>query len=95
MSIASKSLTSETAGQFSSLDPADPNYAVRFADVMIENGVHAGASDLHLQPTSNGMELRWRIDGVLHAVGSFPRSSLSDVASRLKVLADLLTRWYC
>jgi len=50
-----------------------------------------GASDLHLQPTPAGLEIRWRLDGVLQAVGDIARGSASDVVSRLKVLAELPT----
>lgn len=50
-----------------------------------------GASDLHLQPTPDGLELKWRLDGVLVPLGTFPPGASANVVARLKVLADLLT----
>jgi type II secretory ATPase GspE/PulE/Tfp pilus assembly ATPase PilB-like protein len=51
----------------------------------------AGASDIHLQPTAEGLSMRWRIDGVLHEAGLVPREVGPNVVARLKVLAELLT----
>lgn len=49
------------------------------------------ASDLHLQPTDAGLDVRWRLDGVLQSIGTFPRGESTDPVTRLKVLAGLLT----
>ena len=51
----------------------------------------AGASDVHFQPGGDGLELRWRIDGVLHPVALLPAKVAPNVVARLKVLAELLT----
>ena len=77
--------------RLSKLDPSDASYASEFVDCLFELAVAAGASDLHLLPTDEALDVRWRIDGVLTAVGVFPRSIAANVAGRLKVLADLLT----
>lgn len=77
--------------ELKSLNPADPHYASRFVDVLLSTGERCGASDLHLQPTADGLELRWRRDGVLLPLGTFPSGLAADVVTRLKVLADLLT----
>ena len=44
-----------------------------------------------VQPTPRGLQIRWRLDGVLQSLGDYPRGELTDVVARLKVLADLLT----
>ncbi len=74
-----------------SLDPADGNYATRFVETLLAAGRERGASDVHLQPTPDGLELRWRVDGVLSPLGTFPPGVAANVMARLKVLADLLT----
>ena len=51
----------------------------------------AQASDVHLQPTADALQVRWRIDGVLHEAGCWPQPLAANVVARLKVLADLLT----
>lgn len=64
-------------------------YAAAVVDRLLAAAL--GASDVHLQPTQTGLELKWRIDGVLHPAGVLPRTKASNVLARLKVLAGLLT----
>lgn len=81
----------ELAGALKSLDPADANYASRFVNLLLAEGRRRAASDLHLQPTPNGLELRFRVDGVITPVGTFPPGVAANVIARLKVCAELLT----
>ncbi len=78
-------------GQLARLDARQVTYATQFVELLLAAAQASGASDLHLQPTPAGLEVRWRIDGVLQAVGTFPRGEPTDVVARLKVLAGLLT----
>ena len=48
-------------------------------------------SDVHLQPSPDGLEIRLRLDGVLHFVGNFPPGETAQIVNRLKVMAELLT----
>jgi type II secretory ATPase GspE/PulE/Tfp pilus assembly ATPase PilB-like protein len=79
------------ADKFRQLDPADGQYATRFVELLLETAQRLGASDIHLQPTPDGLELRLRLDGVLQPVGVFPAGVAANIIARLKVLADLLT----
>jgi general secretion pathway protein E len=79
------------ADSLSQLDAASPLYATRLVDLLLPAARDAGASDVHLLPTPQGMLVQWRIDGVLERLGEFPRGQAADVVSRLKVLAELLT----
>ena len=58
---------------------------------MLSAGRERGATDLHLQPTPEGLELRCRIDGILAPLGTYPPGVAANVVARLKVLAGLLT----
>lgn len=77
--------------QLSQLDASRPEYASRFVELLLAAAGAVRASDVHLQPTQQGLALSWRLDGVLQSIGTFPRGEATDVVSRLKVLADLLT----
>jgi type II secretory ATPase GspE/PulE/Tfp pilus assembly ATPase PilB-like protein len=79
------------ATSLSALDAASPLYATQFAQALLAAATAAGASDVHLHPTPQGLLVQWRIDGVLQALGEFPRGTAADVVTRLKVLAELLT----
>jgi general secretion pathway protein E len=91
MRRGSFNLNDQIAGALSSLDPTDADYASRFVDALLAAGRQRGASDLHLQPSPEGLELRWRVDGVLVPLGTYPSGVGANVIARLKVLADLLT----
>lgn len=76
---------------FARLDPADPQYATLVVDRMLAAGRDAGWSDLHLQPSADGLELKFRIDGVLQPAAVFPSQLAVNIVARLKVLGQLLT----
>src|SRR5437870_3767588 len=75
----------------SRLDPADPRYATDAVERVLAEAQRAGASDVHFQPGGDGLELRWRIDGVLQPVALLPVKVAPNIVARLKVLAELLT----
>jgi type II secretory ATPase GspE/PulE/Tfp pilus assembly ATPase PilB-like protein len=51
----------------------------------------AGASDVHIDPASDGVDIRWRLDGVLQPLGHLPKEVGPNIVARLKVLSGLLT----
>jgi len=69
----------------------DPEFATRVVDRLLAAAQEFGASDVHLQPSAAGLELRMRIDGVLQPAGALPGKVAAHVVARLKVLAELLT----
>ena len=73
------------------LDPADPRYATEAVERVLSAARASGASDVHFQPGAGGLELTWRIDGVLLPVASMPVRIAPNIVARLKVLAELLT----
>ncbi len=73
------------------LDPASPKYASDVVDRLLSGAKGVGASDVHLQPGVDGLEIRWRVDGVLQPVAMLPARLAPNVVARLKVLAELLT----
>jgi len=73
------------------LNSGDPRFASQVVDRVLAAGRDRDASDVHLQPTAAGLELRYRIDGVLERAGTFPTSVAANIIARLKVLAELLT----
>jgi type II secretory ATPase GspE/PulE/Tfp pilus assembly ATPase PilB-like protein len=64
---------------------------VQFVERLLNSACRMGVSDIHLQPLSSGLEVRWRIDGVLDELGVFPIGAEANVIARLKILAGLLT----
>ncbi|HTD05061.1 GspE/PulE family protein [Undibacterium sp.] len=64
--------------------------AIRLVNSTLYDALKAGASDIHLESTANGLAVKYRIDGVLdHATAVNGVEAAEQVISRLKVLAEL------
>ncbi len=63
--------------------------AVRLASAIIAEAVKARASDVHIEPQDSNVRVRYRIDGVLREVMTFPLNVGPAVASRIKVMAGM------
>ncbi|PIQ86951.1 MAG: type II secretion system protein GspE [Candidatus Omnitrophica bacterium CG11_big_fil_rev_8_21_14_0_20_45_26] len=62
---------------------------VQLVNLIVEEAVERGASDIHIEPEANELRVRYRIDGVLQEAPSPPKHYESAIVSRLKVLANL------
>lgn len=73
------------------LDRASSRYVTELVDLILQEARASRVSDIHLQPAADRMEMRWRIDGVLHTMEPLPHAIAPNIIARLKVMADLLT----
>jgi type IV pilus assembly protein PilB len=62
---------------------------VRLVNSLIFQAAEDGASDMHFEPTKDGLVVRFRIDGVMHEIQRIPKRMVAGVTTRLKVLAKL------
>jgi general secretion pathway protein E len=63
---------------------------VRLVASTLYDAIKAGASDVHLETTANGLTIKYRIDGVLTAAETVPGSEIAEqVISRIKVMSEL------
>ena len=62
---------------------------VKMAAVLIEQAVLLRASDVHLEPTLDGLTVRYRIDGVLEEANRLSDTVRNPLIARLKVMARL------
>lgn len=79
------------ASELAAIEIQSDDYATRFVEILLNAAIDLKASDIHLNPRRDGLEVSFRRDGVIQRVGTFSRSSPSDVIQRLKVMAGLLT----
>ncbi|WP_052947643.1 GspE/PulE family protein [Aneurinibacillus tyrosinisolvens] len=56
---------------------------------LIEKGVKHGASDIHLEPTADGMVIRFRMDGYLQEIEWKEESWGPPVVSRIKLMSGM------
>jgi len=73
------------------LSRGDAISIIALVDALIEEAQNLRASDLHIDPSAKEVRVRFRIDGVLQDVYSFPIHIHPEVISRIKVLARLRT----
>jgi len=62
---------------------------VRLIDALLSDAVQRGASDIHFEPESSFLRIRYRVDGVLRQVRSLHKSFWSSMAVRLKVMSNM------
>lgn len=62
---------------------------IKLVNMMIGDAIKCRASDIHLEPKTEEIELRYRVDGVLRKVMDLPISLLPAVISRIKILSDM------
>jgi type II secretory ATPase GspE/PulE/Tfp pilus assembly ATPase PilB-like protein len=71
--------------------PTDLPDARPIVDSLLEQAIQRGASDIHIEPTSQGCEVRLRVDGLLETIAHHEATTGRAITSRLMVLAQLLT----
>ncbi|HEY4526752.1 MAG TPA: GspE/PulE family protein [Candidatus Paceibacterota bacterium] len=64
---------------------------INIIDYLIARAYASKASDIHIDPTRDGVRVRMRVDGILHDVYILPSDIRSEIISRIKVLAHLRT----
>ncbi len=66
-----------------------PKSAAELVDGLIEEALAWGASDVHLEPNEEGMQVRFRVHGFLQNVMTVPPRERAAVVSRIKIMANL------
>ncbi len=59
------------------------------ADLLLERAFELHATDIHIEPTTDGLRLRLRVDGLLHEIARLPQSAVLPMISRLKLMAGM------
>lgn len=61
----------------------------RAVNILIEYAIKSRASDIHIEPRENYVQVRYRIDGILHDTMTLPKALMSSIISRIKILSNL------
>ncbi|MCX7991752.1 MAG: ATPase, T2SS/T4P/T4SS family [Proteobacteria bacterium] len=56
---------------------------------LLLQAINDRASDIHIEPSSSKMKIRFRIDGILHDITDLPRPLLNPIVSRIKIMSDM------
>lgn len=71
------------------LESDDGAPVIRLVNTLISQALKDRASDIHIEPFERDVQVRFRIDGVLHQVVRPPKGVQSAMTSRIKIMAGL------
>ncbi len=70
-------------------DVAEDSPIAQTVNLLLEYAIRSHASDVHIEPREEFVQVRYRIDGVLKEVNRLPRNVLNALVSRIKILSNL------
>jgi type IV pilus assembly protein PilB len=70
-------------------DMAGEAPVIRLVNSIFAQAIRDGASDIHISPQQNTVQLRFRIDGKLMDVPSPPKTLFLPIIARMKILANM------
>ncbi len=78
----------ESMASMAAADDSDAP-VVRLCNLIIQEAINLRASDIHIEPFSDRVRVRYRIDGVLVERDAAPRRLLAPLLSRLKIMGQI------
>jgi type IV pilus assembly protein PilB len=73
----------------SEADVAENSPIAQTVNLLLEYAIRSSASDVHVEPREEYVQVRYRIDGVLKEVNRLPRNVMNALVSRIKILSNL------
>ncbi len=70
-------------------DLASEAPVIRLVNLLISKAIENRASDIHIEPFEKDLQVRYRIDGILHDVEAPPKKLKAALISRVKIMSKL------
>lgn len=70
-------------------DMAEEAPVIRLVNSILSQAVREGASDVHISPEKDYVQVRFRVDGKLHELPAPPKTMILLIISRLKILSNM------
>jgi type II secretory ATPase GspE/PulE/Tfp pilus assembly ATPase PilB-like protein len=86
---AAVKLVEEMGPEHISEDDVQATPVVKLTNLILRDGIAAGASDIHIEPGRKTGTIRYRVDGVLRKHMDLPMPALNRIISRVKILSKL------
>lgn len=71
------------------MQTADDAPIISLVNSLISQGIKDMASDIHIEPQEKTLRVRFRIDGMLREIGSFPRDIHAAIIARIKIISEM------
>ena len=62
---------------------------IKLVNQFLTKAVEEGASDIHIEPLAENLQVRFRVDGVLREYATPPKNVQSSIISRVKIMARM------
>ncbi|MCD6257274.1 Flp pilus assembly complex ATPase component TadA [Candidatus Aerophobetes bacterium] len=62
---------------------------IKMVNMILSRGIRERASDIHIEPFEEKLQVRYRIDGILYPSMNLPKRVQNAVISRIKVLSEM------
>jgi type IV pilus assembly protein PilB len=62
---------------------------IRLVNLILSGAAKDGASDIHMEPKENHLQIRYRVDGLLRDVIRIPKSQQDATISRMKIISGM------
>ncbi|MBI4431022.1 MAG: type II/IV secretion system protein [Candidatus Omnitrophica bacterium] len=82
-------IEAEKPGEGALMQAAREAPIIRKVNSVIEQAVREGASDIHFEPTEKYLNIRYRIDGILHKMTTIPKEQQDAMISRVKIMSEI------
>ncbi len=81
--LQAEALRAEAAGG------SDEGPIVKLVNLIIDNAYHMRASDIHIEPMSDRVRVRYRVDGVCLEKDNIPKNMQPQLLARFKILSGM------
>jgi len=71
------------------MQTADDAPIISLVNSFISQAIKDIASDIHIEPQEKTLRVRFRIDGMLREIGSFPRDIHAAIVARIKIISEM------
>ena len=71
------------------LDETSDAPIIKLVNLLVSGAIKDRASDIHVEPYSSNLKIRYRIDGILYDILNLPHRIQSPLVSRIKIMAKL------
>ncbi|TWH48295.1 GspE/PulE family protein [Sporomusa sp. KB1] len=82
-------LKADESDRIAEVQLTDDAPIVSIVNSIISQAIKERASDIHIEPQEKLLRVRFRVDGVLREVVTFPRHTHAAIISRIKIMSEL------
>ncbi|MEE8075426.1 MAG: GspE/PulE family protein [Candidatus Binatia bacterium] len=79
----------ESYGRIQEREETEGPQLIRLVDALITRAIREEATDIHIEPEEDSLNIRFRIDGILHARPRIRKALQPAVSTRIKILANI------